>query len=78
VATSPSQQAASREQDVLLANALARLPDDYRDVLIFRHLENLSHQEIAARMHRSPGAVRTLWVRALSALRTAWGQQMVE
>ena len=67
--SSPSQQAVRRELDVLLADVLARLPDDYRDVLIFRHLENLSHEEIAARMNRSPGAVRMLWVRALAALR---------
>ena len=71
---SPSQQAARRELDVLLADVLARLPEDYRDVLIFRHLENLSHEEIAARMNRSVGAVRMLWVRALAALREACGQ----
>lgn len=75
---SPSQQAARRELDVLLADVLARLPDDYRDVLIFRHLENLSHEEIAARMNRSPGAVRMLWVRALAALREACGQELVD
>ena len=56
---------------MLLADVLAQLPDDYREVLIFRHLENLSHDEIAARMNRSPGAVRMLWVRALAALREA-------
>lgn len=75
---SPSQQAARRELDVLLADVLARLPDDYRDVLIFRHLENLSHEEIAARMNRSPGAARMLWVRALAALREACGQELVD
>ncbi len=75
---SPSQQAARRELDVLLADVLARLPNDYRDVLIFRHLENLSHDEIAARMNRSPGAVRMLWVRALAALREACGQELVD
>lgn len=75
---SPSQQAARRELDVLLADVLARLPDDYRDVLIFRHLENLSHEEIAARMNRSSGAIRMLWVRALAALREACGQELVE
>lgn len=75
---SPSQQAAGRERDVLLADVLARLPDDYRDVLIFRHLENLSHEEIAVRMNRSIGAVRMLWVRALAALREACGQELVD
>jgi RNA polymerase sigma-70 factor (ECF subfamily) len=68
---SPSQQAARCELDVLLADILARLPEDYRDVIVWRHLEGLSHDEIAQRMNRSPGAVRMLWVRALAALRNA-------
>src|SRR5437773_4751771 len=34
---SPSQQAARREQSVLLADALEQLPDDYREVLMLRH-----------------------------------------
>lgn len=66
---SPSQQAAQRELDVLLADVLARLPDDYREVLILRHLEGLSHDDIAQRMNRTAGAVRMLWTRALIALR---------
>ena len=67
--TSPSQQAARHEQEVLLAAALARLPDDYREVVILRNLEGLSHEEVARRMDRSAGAVRMLWVRALTRLR---------
>jgi RNA polymerase sigma-70 factor (ECF subfamily) len=54
---------------VLLAAALARLPDDYREVVILRNLEGLSHEEVARRMDRSAGAVRMLWVRALTRLR---------
>jgi RNA polymerase sigma-70 factor, ECF subfamily len=67
--TSPSQQAARNEQKVLLAAALARLPDDYREVVILRNLEGLSHEEVARRLDRSEGAVRMLWVRALTRLR---------
>ena len=66
---SPSQQAAQRELDVLLAEVLSRLPDDYREVLILRHLDGLSHDDIAQRMNRTAGAVRMLWTRALIALR---------
>jgi RNA polymerase sigma-70 factor (ECF subfamily) len=40
--STPSQQASQREQAVLLANALDRLPPDYREVIILRHLEGLS------------------------------------
>jgi RNA polymerase sigma-70 factor (ECF subfamily) len=67
--SSPSQQAAQHEQEVLLADVLARLPDDYREVIILRNLEGLSHEEVARRMDRSVGAVRMLWVRALARLR---------
>jgi len=37
--SSPSQQAARREQAVLLAEALERLPEDYREAVVLRHLE---------------------------------------
>jgi RNA polymerase sigma-70 factor (ECF subfamily) len=67
--SSPSQNAAEREQEVLLADALARLPDDYREVIVLRNLQGLSHEEVAARMGRGVGAVRMLWVRALARVR---------
>jgi len=53
----------------LIAGVLERLPDDYREVLIPRNLEGLSHDEIAHRMQRPAGAVRMLWVRALARLK---------
>jgi RNA polymerase sigma-70 factor (ECF subfamily) len=67
--TSPSQGAARREQAVLLAEALARLPDDYRRVIHLRHLEGLTFAEVADRMGRSVDAVEKLWARALVHLR---------
>jgi RNA polymerase sigma-70 factor (ECF subfamily) len=67
--TSPSGQAARNEQEVVLAEVLARLPDDYRQVIVLRNLQGLPHEEVAKRMERSPGAVRMLWVRALAQLR---------
>jgi RNA polymerase sigma-70 factor (ECF subfamily) len=67
--TSPSQQAIRHEDEIRLAQVLARLPDDYREVLILRHLGGLSHEAIAKRMQRGQGAVRMLWVRALARLR---------
>jgi RNA polymerase sigma-70 factor (ECF subfamily) len=67
--SSPSQQAAREEEGVRLAKILEGLPTDYREVLILRNLEGLSHEAVAARMNRSPGAVRMLWVRALAQFR---------
>jgi RNA polymerase sigma-70 factor (ECF subfamily) len=72
--SSPSQQAARREQDVLLAEALARLPEDYREVLILHHLEGLGHPEIARRMDRTIDSVKNLWARALGKLRRSLGE----
>jgi RNA polymerase sigma-70 factor (ECF subfamily) len=70
--TSPSQHASRREQAVLLANTLARLPMDYREVVVLRHLEGLSFAEVAERMERSVEAVKKLWARALVQLRNQW------
>jgi len=67
--TSPSQHALRHERELRLAEALARLPDDYREVIILRNLEGLSHEQVARRMQRNVGAVRMLWVRALARLR---------
>lgn len=66
---SPSGCAVQREQEILLADALAHLPDDYRDVIVLRHIEGLPFEEVAERMERSSGAVRMLWLRALKSLR---------
>lgn len=72
--TSPSQKAVKNERELQLARILDNLPADYRDVLVLRHLEGLSHEEIALHLNRKPGAVRMLWVRALARLREEIGQ----
>jgi RNA polymerase sigma-70 factor (ECF subfamily) len=71
--SSPSQRAARREPAVLLADALEQLPADYREVLILRHLQELTFPEVARRMGRSLGSVEKLWVRALGRLRRSLG-----
>jgi RNA polymerase sigma-70 factor (ECF subfamily) len=71
--SSPSQQAVRREQAVLLADALGRLPEDYREVLILRHLQGLSFPEVARRLGRSLDSVDKLWTRALGRLRRLLG-----
>lgn len=65
----PSQCAVRADNQVRLARILDRLPADYRQVLLLRHVEGLSHEAIAERLQRQPGAVRMLWVRALARLR---------
>ena len=57
------------EHAALLADQLAMLPEHYREVLVLRHLENLSFDEIGVHMERTPGATRMLWLRAIDELR---------
>jgi RNA polymerase sigma-70 factor (ECF subfamily) len=64
----PSTHAVRREQGVLLADALEKLPAHYREVFILRNLEHVPFDQIAARMGRSPGATRVLWKRAMDRL----------
>jgi RNA polymerase sigma-70 factor (ECF subfamily) len=66
---SPSQQAAHREQAVVLAEALERLPEDYRNLLMLRHLEGHTFPEVARQMCRTLDSVKKLWPKALAALR---------
>jgi RNA polymerase sigma-70 factor (ECF subfamily) len=67
--SSPSGQAARREQAVLLANALESLPADYREVIVLRHIEELSFPDIAAKMDRTLDSVKNVWTRALGRLK---------
>jgi RNA polymerase sigma-70 factor (ECF subfamily) len=71
--SSPSQRAARREQAVLLANALARLPAEYREVIVLRHLEGLKFADVARRMERTVDSVKKMWTPALAELRAALG-----
>jgi RNA polymerase sigma-70 factor (ECF subfamily) len=70
---SPSQAASQREQAVLLADALSRLPEDYRDAIVLRNIEGLTFPEVAKRMGRSQDSVEKLWLRALAKLRQEFG-----
>jgi RNA polymerase sigma-70 factor (ECF subfamily) len=67
-APSPSAGASQRERAILLADALAALPPDYREVIVLRNLEHVPIDEIAERLGRTPNAVRMLWTRAVLSL----------
>lgn len=66
---SPSSDVARQERMLAVSTVIAALPDDYRRVIVWRHLESLSFNEISERMDRSPGACRMLWLRAIEQLR---------
>lgn len=70
-----SELAVRKEQAILLTNALEELPEDYREVVLMRHVEQLSFAEVADRMGRSIHSVRNLWPRALAKLRAQLEEQ---
>ncbi len=67
--SSPSSHAQPSDIAARVADQLARLSCDYREVLVLRNLEGLPFSEVASRMGRSAGAVRILWVRAVDQFR---------
>ena len=67
--TSPSQAASRREQIVLLADALAALPESEADVLWLYCAENLSFEAIGERFGLSRKSIRGIWVRGLKRLK---------
>jgi RNA polymerase sigma-70 factor (ECF subfamily) len=73
--SSPSSLAKRRELGVALADALAELRDDHREVIVLHHLEELGWDQVALRMSRTTGAVRILWTRALKELRPLIDEQ---
>jgi len=69
VQSSPSEQVARQEQAVVLANALSKLPDDYREVIVLRNIEGLTFAQVAEHMGKTVDSVDKLWLRALARLR---------
>jgi RNA polymerase sigma-70 factor (ECF subfamily) len=69
----PSRMLRREERFERLEAAIERLTPEYREVLLLSRIEGLTAVEIAARMNRSPNAVRHLIVRALRELRAHFG-----
>lgn len=66
---SPSRVAVRREQSVILAEALDRLPENYREIIVLRHLESYTFPEISQKLNRTVTAVKSTWTRAIKRLR---------
>jgi RNA polymerase sigma-70 factor (ECF subfamily) len=71
--STPSAAAARNEESELLSGAIARLPEDYRLVIVWRTYERVSFVEIGRRLHRSEDAARMLYGRALERLQEEMG-----
>lgn len=70
-APGPEDRASSRETSEMVAQALARLPDDYREVLLLRDAEGLTAPEAAVILGVSIDALKSRLHRARAALRDA-------
>jgi RNA polymerase sigma-70 factor (ECF subfamily) len=71
----PSDRAARREQSAILLEAIYRLPEPRRTVILLRTFDDLAFQEIAQRMDRTCDAVRQLWVQAVKQLGKILGKR---
>lgn len=68
-APSPSGIAAAGEDELRLEQALAELPDQYRQVIDLRVNQSLSFEEVGRAMDRTGEAARKLFARAIDELR---------
>lgn len=70
--TTPSVLLSRKEQLDRLERAIDNLKPAYQEVIFLSRIERLSHDEIAARLDKSKGAVAMLLSRALVALTAAY------
>jgi RNA polymerase sigma-70 factor (ECF subfamily) len=66
---SPSEQVARREEFLRAVEAVDRLPEDERDVVILTYLQGLTVQEAAERLGKTRGQVAGLYKRGTDRLR---------
>jgi RNA polymerase sigma factor (sigma-70 family) len=68
----PETEAIHRDNQRTLRRLLAALPDEHREVLVLREVEDLEYREIAAITNLPIGTVMSRLARARAALRTRW------
>jgi RNA polymerase sigma-70 factor (ECF subfamily) len=66
----PSENAVQRETAVVVADAIAKLPSQYREVIMLRNFDHMNFDQIAQQLGRSTDATKKLWVRAVQCLRS--------
>jgi RNA polymerase sigma-70 factor (ECF subfamily) len=69
----PSGAALAREQVEAVQEALGRLPEDYRRVIVLRYQEGLPFEEIGGRLGLTANAARKLLLRAVQRVRQELG-----
>jgi RNA polymerase sigma-70 factor, ECF subfamily len=69
----PSGIVAQDEEAQAVQRALDRLPDHYRQVILWRQWEDMPFEEIARRLGKSVDAARMVWWRAIERLQQELG-----
>jgi RNA polymerase sigma-70 factor (ECF subfamily) len=72
--TTPSVIMRKKEALDRLEKALDTLKPEYKEVIVLKKIEGLTHAEIAERLNKSPNAVPMLLFRAMAALTIAYGK----
>jgi RNA polymerase sigma-70 factor (ECF subfamily) len=73
--TTPSVILGKKEALDRLEKALDGLKPEYKEIIVLKKIEGLSHAEIAKRLGKNAGAVRMLLARAMAALTLAYGRE---
>ena len=68
----PEAQALERDEQRTLQRLLAVLPDEHREVLVLREVEDMNYREIAAITKVPIGTVMSRLARARASLRARW------
>lgn len=68
---SPSSIARRKEGHELLQSAISKLPPDHARIIELRHLHGLPFEQIANRTDRTINSVKSIWRRAICALKSA-------
>lgn len=74
----PDEQYDTRFDAQSLRGALQRLTDLQREVVTMKLIDGMRTEEIAAKLKKSPGAVRALQMRALQSLATIMQERQVQ
>ena len=69
---SPAEQLQTSEQETLLRRAIARLPEDRRELLILTRYQNLTYEQIAELLDCQAGTVKTRVYRAMQELKQVY------
>src|ERR1700722_20320985 len=71
----PESVAIHRDEQRMLQRLMGALPDEQREVLVLREVEDMDYREIAAVTSLPIGTVMSRLARARAALRTRWLQE---